>query len=446
MTDPPKTLEAMFDRSADQLEDVASSVTEKVENFGAWVATQLRPTDPIEQTQFDIGVGVGKGTYGFAKDLIAGTWGLLRSVGHLLDGNPETWKNTHEAVKDIAQFVVQAQGYAAMLEYGSPEDQEWAREQMAKEPHPVLDAMAQHFETQWDDAVKNGTQVQLASEWLTRSLLELAAIVIPFTKAKLVAEAAGAKIPQAESVLSKGHVACEVCESPVAAAKPTISERAPGTKAPKLAPSETAHEEKLRREEEKQRRIEEIRQERAENDAKIKELDKKFQPANERARQAGIAATEARNQEREDLFEKARRNADTARRLQGELGKLRYRNRELNAEELRLRRPEPTTWQEAEQALREQFGGQKIKIETEDGVREIDCLTPDLVAREAKFGPQGDSTHIQWEIKKDVLLLESGQVKRVEWHFYRNEKTGIGPSGPLLKRLKDAGIEIVMHY
>jgi hypothetical protein len=67
------------------------------------------------------------------------------------------------------------------------------------------------------------------------------------------------------------------------------------------------------------------------------------------------------------------------------------------------------------------------------------------MAREAKFGPQGQSDFIQNEINKDVELRNTRAVKDVEWHFYENVDGGIGPSGPLADALRDARIRIVLH-
>jgi hypothetical protein len=202
----------------------------------------------------------------------------------------------------------------------------------------------------------------------------------------------------------------------------------------------------------KEERLEQIRQERAANDAKIKELDEKINAADKRANEAGDEGTKARGDERTRLQEKARRNRATADRLTQERREIEARNRQLADEAAKLDPPplpKPKTWQEAEDVLRKEFGGQKVRVDAgELGVREIDCLTPDGISREAKFGPQGLSKErIELEINKDVALVkEGGRVKSVEWHFYRNVEGDIGPSGPLRAALEKAGIKIVFHY
>lgn len=197
----------------------------------------------------------------------------------------------------------------------------------------------------------------------------------------------------------------------------------------------------------KEQRLAEIKQERNQLDAKIKELNEKIRAADKRAGEAGKASDNAEGPERDRLVKKASRNADTRYRLQGERNKLNTRASKLDAEEASLTRPpSPRTWQEAEDYLRQQFGGQKQRFETNWGVRESDCFTPDRISREAKFGPQSYSKDIQSEIKKDVDLMQSGTTKSTEWHFYENPNTGAGPNGPLARALENAEIKIVKHY
>ncbi len=229
--------------------------------------------------------------------------------------------------------------------------------------------------------------------------------------------------------------------------------------AEELKPAEKAEEPSSRKSEEPaskespkaglQERLEQIRQERAANNAKIKELNERIRAANERAKEAGEEGSSARGEERARLQEKAQRNAATRDRLVNERNRLQSRNEDLSNEEARLRRPpiaKPTTWQEAEEALRKEFGGQKKTMSTDLGERDIDCYTPDGIAREAKFGPQSlTEERIQLEIDKDAQLLKSGKVKAVEWHFYENVKGLSGASGPLLQALRDANIKIVPH-
>lgn len=68
------------------------------------------------------------------------------------------------------------------------------------------------------------------------------------------------------------------------------------------------------------------------------------------------------------------------------------------------------------------------------------------IIAEAKYGYQGLSKFIESEIARDTWLMLTNQVKSVEWHFYVSAVTGKGgPSGPLLKALLEAGIEVIFH-
>lgn len=201
----------------------------------------------------------------------------------------------------------------------------------------------------------------------------------------------------------------------------------------------------------KAKRVQEIDAEIAKNDAEMKKLDGKIKEAADRANEAGQKATSATGDERVRLQKKARRNKATADNLQLERGKVRARNQDLYDEKNRLTRPpDPETWQQAEDYLRDEFHGRKETIEVNDklGERDVDCYTSDGVAREAKHGGPFDTTdsRIQLELAKDKALLQSKKVTAVEWHFYKNPETGgVGPTARLEKALQDAGIKVVRH-
>jgi hypothetical protein len=198
-------------------------------------------------------------------------------------------------------------------------------------------------------------------------------------------------------------------------------------------------------------RLAEIKKEIAKNDAELKKLDGKIKDAADRTMTAGQNAAKSTGVERERWLKNQRRNGATRDSLQLERGKVRARNQDLYDEEKRLTRPpDPETWQQAEDRLREEFKGQKKTIEVNDqlGERDVDCYTPDGVAREAKHGGPFDITdsRIQLELNKDIALLKAKKVTAVEWHFYKNPETGgIGPTARLEKALSDAGIKVVRH-
>jgi uncharacterized protein DUF4157 len=226
---------------------------------------------------------------------------------------------------------------------------------------------------------------------------------------------------------------------------------APAEKAPVKPTAEAAA---AARTAENEARLAEITHQRNLNDAKFQELDQKINAARERWKEASAKAVHAEGAEREALLEKAKRNNESMTKLQDERNALRIRNNALRAEELRLAPPppKPQTWQEAEAALRKQFSGQKKRFILAGENRDVDCFTPDGIAREAKFGPQGLSQErVQKELDKDIELLKSRRVKAVEWHFYENVNGEAGPSGPLRDAINAAAatglkIKIVRHY
>ena len=98
-----------------------------------------------------------------------------------------------------------------------------------------------------------------------------------------------------------------------------------------------------------------------------------------------------------------------------------------------------------ENLLRSEYGGGRQYFETSLGPRIVDDVTDDI-AREAKTGYQALTSDIELQIAKDTELLQSNQVKGVEWHFYTSPVTGeVGPSGPLSTALRSAGIKVVIH-
>jgi hypothetical protein len=198
---------------------------------------------------------------------------------------------------------------------------------------------------------------------------------------------------------------------------------------------------------ETQKRLDEIGSEKAHLDDEIRDLYQKKAAAQERSRDAAAKIVNAREADRPALRDKRDRNKATADRLQGEIDQRRIRRNALAADEARLapRVVKPTTWQEAENALRQEFSGQKKRFVLHGENREVDCLGADGISREAKFGHQGLTDFIQNEITKDVELRDTGAVKAVEWHFYENVNGRIGPSGALADALRRAGIRIVLH-
>jgi RHS repeat-associated protein len=90
-------------------------------------------------------------------------------------------------------------------------------------------------------------------------------------------------------------------------------------------------------------------------------------------------------------------------------------------------------------------GGTPIGLKTSRGWRSIDSLL-NGVAQESKVGFVEKTKRIEMQIAKDLELLESGQIRAIEWHFFPSPITGlIGPSQALEQYLTSVGIRIVLH-
>lgn len=100
-----------------------------------------------------------------------------------------------------------------------------------------------------------------------------------------------------------------------------------------------------------------------------------------------------------------------------------------------------------EEALAKYFhnlGGKKV-FNTSAGRRIVDYFVKNS-ANEAKTGAASLTKFIRQQILKDKALLTRKTVDEVTWHFFRSPVTGkIGPSAPLEKALKEAGINIMLH-
>ncbi|MEP7765667.1 DUF6531 domain-containing protein [Sanguibacter sp. 25GB23B1] len=94
-------------------------------------------------------------------------------------------------------------------------------------------------------------------------------------------------------------------------------------------------------------------------------------------------------------------------------------------------------------AIAARFPGSQIEqtFTTSAGVRRLDVLTVTRMGIETKVGRTSLTTMTTSQIAKDSLLLQSGQVRSIEWMFMRSGVTGqIGPTAPLAAALNKAGI------
>ena len=110
-----------------------------------------------------------------------------------------------------------------------------------------------------------------------------------------------------------------------------------------------------------------------------------------------------------------------------------------------------SSWQAAEQGLRERLGSVTNYADrvlyTNNGVRVVDAYnTKAKIIGESKYGYQALTSFIQTEIARDAYLLQTNQVKEVQWHFYYSEASGtIGGSYNLIRTLLDSGIQVFYH-
>ena len=77
------------------------------------------------------------------------------------------------------------------------------------------------------------------------------------------------------------------------------------------------------------------------------------------------------------------------------------------------------------------------------GLRRVDVLDG-TTAIESKVGRTSLTERVRQELARDIKMLRSGQVDRVQWEFSPSGVTGKGgPTGPLRQKLEKFGIDIV---
>jgi hypothetical protein len=87
----------------------------------------------------------------------------------------------------------------------------------------------------------------------------------------------------------------------------------------------------------------------------------------------------------------------------------------------------------------------QVTFTAASGTRRVDVLTSYGHAIESKVGRTSLTADVERQIQKDLELLAnpSTRVVSLEWRFATSPRTGqIGPTGPLERRLKNAGILI----
>lgn len=96
--------------------------------------------------------------------------------------------------------------------------------------------------------------------------------------------------------------------------------------------------------------------------------------------------------------------------------------------------------------MKKAYGGGHKTFNTSEGKRVVDVFS-NGIAHESKVGYASKTKFIQKQIRKDVELVQSGEIEAAHWHFYRSPTTGkIGASKPLLKFLDECNIKYTIHY
>lgn len=99
---------------------------------------------------------------------------------------------------------------------------------------------------------------------------------------------------------------------------------------------------------------------------------------------------------------------------------------------------------EAKAYLQKLLNATSKRVKTSYGDREIDALDRDGIMHEVKYTV--NSTEAKEQIRKDLELVQKGEVKGVVWHFFRYERTGkIQLSAALKNELERNGIVVIIH-
>lgn len=98
-----------------------------------------------------------------------------------------------------------------------------------------------------------------------------------------------------------------------------------------------------------------------------------------------------------------------------------------------------------ENALKTLGGESQVRFSTSTGTRVVDQLV-DNVAHESKVGSTSLTQSVTGQIAKDSELVRTGQIDGAVWHFFNSPVTGRGgPSAPLMMKLQDNNIGVVVH-
>jgi len=97
-------------------------------------------------------------------------------------------------------------------------------------------------------------------------------------------------------------------------------------------------------------------------------------------------------------------------------------------------------------AIRE-AGFREGYFETVGGIRKPDVIVPgeSILSIESKVGRTALDSRIRQELARDWWLRRQGQVDRVIWEFFPNEVGEVGPTAPLLRKLRKLEFDVKIN-
>jgi hypothetical protein len=138
--------------------------------------------DQWDLTQFDVAVGISKGTYQFGKEMVVGIADLFR-FAYLLTTDGGTQAKSLELLEAWSSFSYK-------LYFGTPKQKSEALNAVKQLGEMLIEQISQSIQNDWEKAVAEGKQAELTAKWLTLGVLEVGTMVLAVAKGIKAAEAA----------------------------------------------------------------------------------------------------------------------------------------------------------------------------------------------------------------------------------------------------------------
>ena len=192
-------------------DDSGQGLLDGVENKVAAASDDYRATLPPDaRTEYDIKIGIAKGTYGFTKSLVSGLIDLTTFTAKLVTGDYETQKKVGEAAWGVTKFVARAFYYDYIA---SPEEKKQFEQEINDKANAMYQSAKSALSKEWEHAKKEGKEAELISKWATRGVLEVASIFVGAAEVKAAAKAAEAeKLSETAKVVKATVEACETTD------------------------------------------------------------------------------------------------------------------------------------------------------------------------------------------------------------------------------------------